>query len=93
MLATVDWSAVGAIGGLLLAILAGVVRLIVLATRLSTKVDSHGRNIKENTRHLESMMSSQWTTIWRVTSMEEYLEDNGGYRPPRLFPKLPGDGD
>ena len=49
------------------------------------------RTLETNTRHLQSLMTTQWSTIWRVSSLEDASQDRWGYRPPRLYADPTGD--
>lgn len=87
MLATsVDWGAVGSIGGLALAVVVGAARILIVIGRLSERLDENTKQLQSNTRHVQSNMSTQWQIIWRVTTVEDYLEQTQGYRPPRIVP-------
>lgn len=92
--AVIDWPAVAAVGGLMLAILGGLIRLVMVAEALRIEVRRHHKEIERNAHHLDSMMAAQWQTIMRVATMEDYLTDRLSYRPPRMVPQAhPDDGN
>lgn len=87
MIAAIDLGAVSAIAGLLLAILAAVLRLVVVAARLAQRVEDHTAAIDKNARHVDSVIEISWQLIWRMQTVEDFLHDHHGYRPPRSFPQ------
>ena len=94
--AVIDWGGVAAIGGLMLAMLGGMIKLVLLAGKIATLVESHTHRIEQNARHLDSLITAQWQTITRVATAEDFLQDQLGYRPPVLIPRphaVDGDGD
>lgn len=85
--AVIDWGGVAAIGGLMLAILGGLIKLVALASKIVTLVEAHGRRIDQNARHLDDLINAQWQTITRVATAEDFMSDQLGYRPPVLIPR------
>lgn len=82
-----------AIAGVALGALGGLLKLIRVADKIAAAVESHRDMIDKNARHLDSVMATLWPTIWRVSSIEDFLEAEQGYRPPKLFPSMPGAED
>lgn len=90
-MAAVDWGAVAPILGMGVALLGGLVKLIVEASRLADEVKRQGDRIERLDRHQDGLMGSEWMTINRVASIEDWLNETQGYRPPRMIPHPPGE--
>ena len=90
MLGSIDWGAIATFLGVLVVILGGIGHLILTTGRLVQRIEDNTKAIETNGRHLDSIMEAQWKSIWRIATMEEYLEDEHKYRPPRVIPKGPG---
>jgi len=42
------------------------------------------KEIKLNGRHLDSIMTQMWVVLWRVDSVETFLDDTTEYRPVKV---------
>ena len=90
-MATVDWGAVATLFGVLVVVIGGIVHLILTTGRLVQRIEDNTKAIESNGRHLDSIMEAQWKSIWRISTMEDYLEEEHRYRPPRIMPRGPID--
>lgn len=43
------------------------------------------KQVRDNTRHVESLVHSWWMLLVRVNAAEDHLVERDGYRPPKLI--------
>jgi hypothetical protein len=65
---------VSIVGGFLLTCLVSLVAVIFNDLR---------RHVREQGRHIESVIAMQWAVTWRLNGVEDYLRSQHGYTPPR----------
>lgn len=76
-----DWSnIIAAVIGVSLTSIVAVIAYIVKTelNRLTTQID-------KNSKHLDSVIATMWPLIWRVNSIEDFLESESQYHPPRIL--------
>jgi hypothetical protein len=49
--------------------------------------------VRTNGKHLDSVIVTIWGLVWRVNSIEDWLKDEMGYRPPRTMERDTIDGN
>ena len=91
--AAVDWGAVGTFAGVALVVLGGVAKIATQLSRIEEQSRSQHANITQNARHVDAVMATMWPTIWRVSSLEDFLEAEMSYHPPKLLPSMPQGDD
>ena len=65
---------VAVILGFVLTVIGGLVAVIFNELR---------KQLRDNTKHVESVMSTIGPLMWRVITVEDWLEENYSYHPPR----------
>lgn len=78
-----DWGGIGAVGGLVLVLVGSLLRLVWVAAILTHRVEENTAALNRNARHLDGIMAAYGPLIWRLATMEDWLEQNHGYHPPR----------
>lgn len=43
------------------------------------------KQVRQNTRHVESLLHSWWMLLVRMNAAEDHLAERDGYRPPKLI--------
>lgn len=71
--------------GLLLPLVAGLIAYIFVSTVNDLRGDLRdlSTELKEHGRQMEGVMATVGPLMWRVISMEDFLEERIGYHPPR----------
>ena len=70
---------VGAVFLFLITALTGLIAWIFLDTRSELK-----KQMREMGKHMDSLVTSCWGLTWRADGIETFLQDELGYRPPRV---------
>lgn len=86
------WATISvAVVGTFLALIGSLVAIIFAGLREDIKTNTLA--IERNARHVDSIMATTWSLIWRLSSLEDFLEEQLGYRPPKIMPRPPPDDD
>lgn len=80
-----DWTPIAEGAGVLVVLATGAIRAGARYVRLTKAVEDNTAAIRDLEKHQEGMMAAFWPTVWRVTTIEDWLEHRDGYHPPRDF--------
>lgn len=90
LLAVTNWTAVGVLSSIGLASIGALLKVASAFSRLTQRVDDNVDLVNKNARHVDSLITSEWMTVQRVTHIEDFLQDHG-YRPVPVVNRPPGD--